>query len=243
MVDTPQEIKEKRFGRVVPILLVFVGLVALGLIFRWGRPVKPVVRIEWEGLLALSPTLVLSYLGADSEIPTIGDWKDWEKKLANHPRIRKVRITRDPDGFLIINIQEKVAEFVIHVGNSLYEVDENLEILSRDRVLANHLIVISGQFTVGEQKLEGRQIFDITKEMRQALSYYPALKSRISELVVERDGNYTMYLKSPNSMKVYLGDRLELNVFRKLYASLAYMEAESVKAVSIDLRGEDAVYH
>lgn len=79
--------------------------------------------------------------------------------------------------------------------------------------------------------------------MRHALSSYPALKSRISELVSERDGNYTMYLKSPNSMKVYLGDKLELNVFRKLYASLAYMEAESVKAVSIDLRGEDAVYH
>lgn len=243
MVDTPPEIKEKRFGRVVPILLVLVGLLALGLVFRWGRPVKPVVRVEWEGLVALSPPEVLLYLGVDPKAPNIGDWKDWEKRLANHPRIRKVRITRDPDGFLIINLQEKVAEFVIHVGNSLYEVDEDLEIISRDRVLADHLIVISGQFTVGEQKLEGRQIFDITKEMRHALSLYPALKSRISELAVERDGNYTLYLKSPNLIKVYLGDKLELNVFRKLYASLAYMEAESVKVVSIDLRGEDAVYH
>lgn len=243
MVDTPQEIKEKRFGRVVPILLVVLGLLALGLVFRWGRPVKPVVRVEWEGLVALSPPEVFRYLGVDPENPKIGDWKDWEKLLSGHPRIRKVRITRDPDGFLKIIVQEKVAEFVIHVGSSLYEVDEDLEILSRDRVLANHLIVISGQFTVGEKKLEGRQIFDITKEMRHALSSYPALKSRISELVSERDGNYTMYLKSPNSMKVYLGDKLELNVFRKLYASLAYMEAESVKAVSIDLRGEDAVYH
>ncbi|PJZ84803.1 cell division protein FtsQ/DivIB [Leptospira harrisiae] len=243
MVDTPQEIKEKRFGRVVPILLVALGLLALGLIFRWGRPVKPVVRVEWEGLVALTPPEVFTYLGVDPENPRIGDWKDWEKQLSVHPRIRKVRITRDPDGFLMINVQEKVAEFVIHVGSSLYEVDEDLEIISRDRVLANHLIVISGQFTVGENKLEGRQIFDITKEMRYALSSYPALRSRISELVAERDGNYTMYLKSPNTMKVYLGDKLELNVFRKLYASLAYMEAESVKAVSIDLRGEDAVYH
>ncbi|PJZ46316.1 cell division protein FtsQ/DivIB [Leptospira brenneri] len=243
MVDTPQEIKEKRFGRVVPFLLVFVGLLALGLVFRWGRPVKPVDRLEWEGLVALSPPLVLRYLEVDPESPKIGDWKDWEKKLSNHPRIRKVRITRDPDGFLIINIQEKVAEFVIHVENSLYEVSEDLEILSRDHVLADHLIVISGQFTVGENKLEGRQIFDITKEMRHALSLYPTLKSRISELVAERDGNFTMYLKSPNSIKVYLGDKLELNIFRKLYASLAYMEAESVKAVSIDLRGEDAIYH
>ncbi|TGK50643.1 cell division protein [Leptospira kanakyensis] len=243
MVDTPQEIKEKRFGRVVPILLVFLGLVALGLIFRWAKPAKPVVRLEWEGLVVLSPNLILTFLDVDPESPKIGDWKDWEKKLANHPRIRKVRITRDPDGFLNINVQEKVAEFVIHVGSSLYEVDEDLEILSRDQVLADHLIVISGQFTVGENKLEGRQIFDITKEMRHALSLYPTLKSRISELVAERDGNFTMYLKSPNSIKVYLGDKLELNVFRKLYASLAYMETESVKAVSIDLRGEDAIYH
>ncbi|MCG6151299.1 cell division protein FtsQ/DivIB [Leptospira bandrabouensis] len=243
MVDTPQEIKEKRFGRVVPILLVFVGLLALGLIYRWARPVKPVERVEWQGLVALSPPLVFQFLGVDPKAPNIGNWKDWEKQLSNHPRIRKVRITRDPDGFLMINIQEKVAEFVIHVGSSLYEVDENLEILSRDRVLADHLIVISGQFTVGENKLEGRQIFDITKEMRQALSLYPTLKSRISELVSESDGNYTLYLKSPNSIKVYLGDKLELDIFRKLYASLAYMESEAVKAVSIDLRGEDAVYH
>lgn len=243
MVDTPQEIKEKRFGRVIPILLVLSGLIALGLVFRWGRPVKPVARLEWEGLQYLSPPDLLVYLGADSESPNIGEWKDWEKKLSNHPRIHKVRITRDPDGYLLIHIEEKVAEFVIHVGSSLYEVDESLEILSRDQVLNTHLIVVSGPFSVGEQKLEGRQIFDITKEMRYALSLYPALATRISELVAERDGNYTMYLKSPKPMKVFLGDKLELNVFRKLYASLAYMEAESIKAVSIDLRGEDAVYH
>ncbi|MCG6147569.1 cell division protein [Leptospira levettii] len=243
MVDTPQEIKEKRFGRVIPILLVFSGLLALGLVFRWGRPVKPVVRVEWEGQKYLTPTDLLVYLGTDAESPNMSDWKDWETKLSRHPRIKKVRITRDPDGFLLVHIEEKVAEFVIHVGSSLYEVDENLEILSKDQVLNAHLIVISGSFVVGEQKLEGRQIFDITKEMRYALSLYPALSTRISELVAERDGNYTMYLKSPKSMKVFIGDKLEINVFRKLYASLAYMEAESIKAVSIDLRGEDAVYH
>ncbi|TGK51210.1 cell division protein FtsQ/DivIB [Leptospira bouyouniensis] len=243
MVDTPQEIKEKRFGRVIPILLVLSGLLALGLIFRWGRPVKPVERLEWEGLQYLSPPDLLDYLGTDRESPNMGEWKDWEKKLSNHPRVNKVRITRDPDGFLLIHIEEKVAEFVIHVGSSLYEVDESLEILSRDQVLNTHLIVVSGPFTVGEHKLEGRQIFDITKEMRYALSLYPALSTRISELVAERDGNYTMFLKSPKPMKVFLGDKLELNSFRKLYASLAYMESESIKAVTIDLRGEDAVYH
>ncbi|TGL24371.1 cell division protein [Leptospira yanagawae] len=243
MVDTPQEIKEKRFGRVVPILLVLSGLLALGLLFRWGRPVKPVERLQWEGLQYLTPPDVLAFIGADGLSPNTNEWKDWEKKISNHPRIKKVRITRDPDGFLLIHIEEKVAEFVIHVGSSLYEVDETLEILSKDAVLNTHLIVISGPFSIGEQKLEGRQIFDITKEMRYALSLYPALSTRISELVAERDGNYTMYLKSPKPMKVFLGDKLELNLFRKLYASLAYMEAESIKAVSIDLRGEDAVYH
>ncbi|XDD43059.1 cell division protein FtsQ/DivIB [Leptospira sp. WS60.C2] len=243
MVDTPQEIKEKRFGRVIPVLLVLSGLLALGLIFRWGRPVKPVVRLEWEGLQYLTPPDLLVYLGTESGSPNFGEWKDWEKKLSSHPRIQKVRITRDPEGFLLVHVEEKIAEFVIHVGSSLFEVDESLQILSRNSVLNTHLIVISGSFTVGEQKLEGRQIFDITKEMRYALSLYPALSTRISELVAERDGNYTMYLKSPKPMKVYLGDKLELNVFRKLYASLAYMEAESIKAVSIDLRGEDAVYH
>jgi cell division protein FtsQ len=167
----------------------------------------------------------------------------WENKLSEHPRIQKAKVRRDPEGFLVITVEEKVAEFVVHTGNSLYEVNNTLEILSKDNVLADHLIVITGNFPISNEKVEGAQIMDITKDMRQALTAYPNLKPRISEITIENDGEFLLYLHSPGRIKVYLGDKLSLYLFRKLYASLAYMEAESISAGSIDLRGEDAIYH
>ncbi|MDF3819837.1 FtsQ-type POTRA domain-containing protein [Leptospira sp. 96542] len=245
MVDTPPETAEKRFGRklVVPLVLLVSGIIALGFVFRWGKPSKPIQKIVFDGLVVLTPVDVISYLGVTSEEGVGEDWKGYESKLSSHPRIRKIKVRRDPEGFLNIHIEERVAEFVVHIGSSVYEVDENLEILSENRVLSDHLIVITGNFPMGENKIEGTRILDITKEMRQALTAYPTLKTRISEILVEKDGEYTMFLQSPSRIKVYFGDKLNLYGIRKLYASLAYLEAESIQATTIDLRGEDAVYH
>lgn len=245
MVDTPQELPEKRLGQkvVVPLLLLVSALLALGFIFQWGKKANPIRTVRFEGLVVLKPEVILTFLGQSEENPDLTSWMLWENKLSEHPRIQKAKVRRDPEGFLMITVEEKVAEFVVHIGNSLYEVNNTLEILSKDNVLADHLIVITGNFPISNEKVEGAQIMDITKDMRQALTAYPNLKPRISEITIENDGEYLLYLHSPGRIKVYLGDKLSLYLFRKLYASLAYMEAESISAGSIDLRGEDAIYH
>lgn len=245
MVDTPPEMPEKRLGQrfLVPIVLLVSALVAIVLVFQWGNRAKPIRQVQFEGLVVLGPDSIFEFLGLEKETPDTSNWMEWETKLLLHPRIHKVRVRRDPEGFLHIKIEEKVAEFVVHIGNSLYEVDESLQILSKDNVLANHLIVITGNFPVAEGKIEGTQIMDITRDLRQAFTTYPKLKNRISEITIENDGEHLLFTYSPSRIKVYLGDKLSLYSFRKLYASLAYLENEGISAGSIDLRGEDAVYH
>ncbi|WP_246051844.1 cell division protein FtsQ/DivIB [Leptospira idonii] len=229
----------------MPAALFVSGLIALVLIFHWAKTPKPVQKLVFEGLVVLKPADLMQFLDVNPEQfdPEKLEWKDWEKKLITHTRIRKVRVSRDREGFLVITLQEKVAEFVVHVGDMLYEIDEKRDIISQNQVLADNLIVISGNFPVSSHQILGTQIEDVTKEMRQTVSAYPALKTRISEVSLEQDGDIVVYLKSPFRAKVFLGDKLDLFRMRKLYASLAYLETENISASIIDLRGEDAVYH
>ena len=247
MVDSTPENSEKRPNRkyMVPLALFVSGVIALALILHWVKSPKPIQKLVFEGLEVLKPADLMGFLEVDPEKidPEMVGWKDWEKKLLTHPRIRKVRVSRDREGFLVITLQEKVAEFGVHVGDMLYEIDENREIISQNQVLAENLIVLSGNFPVTGNVVQGTQIEDITKEMRKTILSYPALRTRISEVSLEDDGDVVVYLKSPFRARVFIGDKLDFYSMRKLYASLAYLETENIKASTIDLRGEDAVYH
>jgi|GEM_PF-1524182 len=247
MVDIPAEILEKRPNRryVVPLLLLVSGVIGIGFLFYWVKSPKPIQKLVFQGLEVLKPIDLIQFL----EIPPdkvnqeIQGWNDWEKKLQTHPRIKKARVGRDREGLLVITIQEKVAEFIVHVGDMIYEVDEGKEILSTNHVLADNLIVISGNFPITSNMIQGTQFEDMRKELNSALESYPALRTRLSEVSIEQDGDFMIFLKSPVHAKVYLGNKLDLYQLRKLYAALAYIETENIKVSTIDLRGEDAVYH
>jgi cell division septal protein FtsQ len=247
MVDSSPKISEKRPNHrlIVPLVLLISGLVGLGLLIHWVKSPKPIQKLEFHGLLVLKPKDLIEFL----EIPPekvnqeMLGWSEWEKKLLTHPRIKKARVNRDREGLLVITIQEKVAEFVVHIGDMIYEVDENKEILSQNQVLADNLIVISGNFPVTSNIVQGTQFEDLTSALRLALEGFPAIQTRVSEVTLEQDGDFLIYLKSPSRAKVYLGNKFDLYQIRKLYAALAFIEAEDIKVTTIDLRGEDAVYH
>jgi cell division protein FtsQ len=247
MIDIPPEISEKRPNRryVVPLVLLVSGLIGLGFLIHWVKSPKPIQKLVFQGLVVLKPKDLIQFL----EIPPekvnqeIQGWNEWEKKLSAHPRIKKARVNRDREGLLVITLQEKVAEFVVHIGDMIYEVDSDKEILSENQVLADNLIVLSGNFPITSHIIQGTQYEDLTKELRTALNSYPALKTRISEVALEQDGDFMIFLKSPARAKVYLGNKLDLYQIRKLYAALAFIESENIKVSTIDLRGEDAVYH
>ncbi len=247
MVDSTPEIQEKRPNRryLVPLVLLISGLLGIGFLIHWVASPKPIQKLVFEGLVVLKPSDLIQFLDVPQVIGNqeIKGWQDWEKKLTAHPRIKKARVNRDREGFLVITLQEKIAEFAVHIGDMIYEVDQDKEILSENNVLADSLIVISGNFPIVSNHLQGTQIEDIIKELRYSLANYPALKTRISEISLEQDGDYMIYLKFPSRSKVYLGNKLDLYQIRKLYAALAYIETENIKVSTIDLRGEDAVYH
>jgi len=247
MVDTMPETNEKRpnLRYIVPWVLLVSVLIGIGALVQWIKSPKPIQKLVFEGLYVLKPIDIIEFLEIPSESlqSEITGWKEWEKKLLSHPRIKKARVNRDREGFLVITLQEKVAEFIVHVGDMVYEVDEDKTILSRNKVLAENLIILSGNFPITSDTIQGTQFDDLTKVLRFALKSYPALNSRISEITLEQDGEFKIFLKSPSRSKVFLGNKLDLYQIRKLYAALAYIETENINVTNIDLRGEDAVYH
>ncbi len=247
MVDIPEQIVEKRPNRrfVVPLVLLVSGVIGLGFLIHWVKSPKPIQKIVFHGLIVLKPNDLIEFLQIPPEMVNqeIKGWNEWEKKLLVHPRIKKARVNRDREGLLVVTLQEKVAEFIVHIGDMIYEVDEDKTILSENNVLADNLVVLSGNFPVTSNIVQGTQFADLTKELRNSLNSYPALKTRISEVQLEQDGDFMIFLKSPSHTKVFLGNKLDLYQIRKLYAALAYVESENIKISTIDLRGEDAVYH
>lgn len=247
MVDTSEENQEKRPNHriLVPLVLLVSGLVAAMALFHWAKRPKPIQKLVFEGLIVLTSQDLMEYLEIPSDPldPNKLSWEKWEQKLNSHPRIQKARVNRNSDGRLIITLQERVAEFIVHVGDMLYEVDHQNMILSENHVLDPYLLTISGNFPISSNQIQGTQFNDIASVLRSALVAYPALKTRISEIQIEDDGDYIIFLKSPNPMKVLIGNTFNLYNVRKLYAALAYLETEEIKANEIDLRGEDAVYH
>ncbi len=247
MVDNEGEEEEKRPSPRALGLFLLAGTLVLSIAFAlvWTFSSKPIEKLVIEGLSILSTQEILDGLGVEpGSLATIeSSWKTWEKSLLANPRIRTAKVTRTREGLLLVQIQEKKAEFILHIGRDLYEMDEEFGIISKNQVRQSGILVLSGNFIIAEGKVTGTLISDITLEMRSAFQAFPELKQRLSELSIQNDGEFLLYSKSPFRSKIYLGDKLSMLQFRKLYATFAFLENQGTKASEIDLRGEDAVYH
>lgn len=247
MVDIEEEQADKRPNpRAIALILlgvIFVLSVAYALF--WTFTPEPIEKLVIEGLSILNTQEILDELGVEpGSLATIeSSWKSWEKRLQENPRIQSAKVTRTREGLLLVQIQEKKAEFILHVGKDLFEMDENYGVISKNQVRQSGILVLSGNFVIQDGKVSGTLISDITLEMRKAFQAFPDLKMRLSELSIQNDGEFLLYSKSPFRSKIYLGDKLSMLQFRKLYATFAFLENQGQSASEIDLRGEDAVYH
>lgn len=184
-------------------------------------------------LMDIKPGLKLE----DYDLDTI------EGKLRKHLRIEDVSLTIRNRNTLLLAITERQAEFIVNTNNNLYEVDKRMNLISTGEVRDHDNFIVSGDFDIIKGKKMGDKFRNFSIKLKKNLNPYPELKSRISEISMDPDGEITLYIYKPSRIKVLLGEVLDFKKIRKLYASLAYFEHNKSKVSQLDLRGDDAVYH
>lgn len=217
---------------------------SLALVLFLLRPDPP--KSLWiEGIQVLSKEEVLAFLGVETGnlVKVEEEWEGYEAKLLTHPRIRSAKVTLERKGVLKLLIVEKRTEFLLHSGSRLFEIDEEGRILEGETLRSFSHPILSGPFEVLGETVQGSSFSAMVSSLRLAFERYPELRDRVSEVQLLSDGEFLLFTKSPFRSKIFLGESLPLQQFRKLYASLAFLESQGRKVREIDLRGEDAVYH
>lgn len=166
-----------------------------------------------------------------------------EQSLELHPVIKNARITRtDPDGLLIALRQRRCAA-IVRTGieeKNLYEVDDDLYIMSENRVRCTGVPLISGQFERSLDRFQDNSLFKLMAGWKKLRQRYPELVSRISEFRLRRGGGLTIF--TTRRIRVEMSGTLDSRNIRRLYASFAFLEQEGRRTGIIDLRGADALF-
>lgn len=233
--------------RVKSIVVILVLAVFFALFYYWvRRPLGPesINKLVIKGHQKLTTREIVTILGIQPGVSFeqfhLGTL---ENNLRIHPRVKDARISQQFDNRLFISIVERNAAFVVNSGGHLYEIDNELNIISTDDVREPALLVISGEFSHSRERFTSSRMADLVKFIGKMFADYPALKDRMAEINLSADGEIYIYTYRPAKLKVLMGNTLDMTQVRKLYAALSYFEAEGKDAGLLDLRGEDAVYH
>lgn len=227
------------------LLILFFIYLLFNYIYQQQQKLPETINsLEIRGHNVLTKDKILELLGIQSGISFKGlKYSQLEERLKMHPRIAKAEVSKKNKEQLLVIVEEKKTEFIIKSNNTLYEIDENFNLLSKDDVQERNTCIISGAFRIESNKIVGVRFKDLVESIRLAFKMFPTLKNRISEIVLSSDGEIVMYVYVPQKIKVYVGNHFPNKQARKLYATLAYFEREKISTRVLDLRGEDAVYH
>ncbi|MCE9499358.1 MAG: FtsQ-type POTRA domain-containing protein [Leptospira sp.] len=245
-LDILEGFKDKRIKSFFLVVLVACVLFA---VYEFGVKQNPSVpdvvnKLVIVGHNKLTTKEIVEILGIQAGVSFENyNLKELESKLQSHLRVKMASITRKKKEQLLISITEKNAKFIFHTNGHLYEVDEDLSVISVDDIRDPSLCVITGDFKIESNLVVGANAKDITDSVSNSFELYPAIKDRISEIVKNKDGEILFYVHSPQKIKVQMGSTLDKKQIRKLYAALAFFENQNKKVRLLDLRGDDAVYH
>ncbi len=226
-------------------LILFFFYLLFNYIYKQQKKLPEIInKLEIRGHNILTKENILDLIEFQPGMSFKGlEYSQLEDKLKKHPRVQDASITRKTQDQLLVTITEKKTEFIVNSNNSLYEIDPDFNLLSKDDVREKNACIITGSFRIESNKIVGVKFKDLVESVRDAFRMFPELQSRISEIVLNPDGEIVMYIYAPQKIKVHLGNDFQIKQVRKLYATLAYFESKNVSAHILDLRGDDAVYH
>lgn len=237
-LDWIQQILSK-YRRFIPFGLVVLLVAALGFGIDSLMKMEP-KKLVITGLKTIRKEEILSLLSIQKEDKAFVP-NNWKELLEKHKRISACAVEVEGD-LVRIDVQEKEVMFVIQSAGKLYEVDSALNVISINDVRSDK-VLLSGNFAMSNDKVVSPTLKEMIENINKGFESFPALEKRISDCSYLDDGGIECYVQKPNRLRVIMGEELSPLVFRKLYASLAYMEKDRSNVVELDLRGEDAVFH
>ncbi len=236
-----------RSGRVYLILFTLsLGLLGGGLylLAEAENNARIIRSIEVEGDEYFGPDEVRGMSGLVVGRPAPADaLRRAEAALETHPVILSARIRRAENDGLVIVLVERRCAAIVRTGieeKHLFEVDENLYIMSENRVRCTTVPLISGQFDRSLDRFHDNSLFKMMAGWKLLRTRYPDLVSRISEFRLRRGGGLTVFTTS--RVRVEMSGTLDARNLHRLYASFSFLEKEGKKAGIIDLRGTDALF-
>ncbi|MCC5816574.1 MAG: hypothetical protein JJT78_17615 [Leptospira sp.] len=205
-----------------------------------------IAEIKVYGIEITERADVFSIVGWDSGLPlanlTEEVWSRWKTVLETHSRYESVKVRKNR-AILEIHLKEVPVLGVVQIENDIYELGEGFQLISKNDLRSKWLPILTGDFRIQKDKLEGANFFSLWKQASGFREDFPDLWSRLSEIESRKDGDIFMYMHHPHRLKVNMGSFISSKQGRKLYAALAFMEAENKKAEFLDLRGDDGFYY
>jgi len=219
------------------LLLVFVG----GFLLWRASSTGLVERVEIENNRYLTDREVLDLLPPLEGTRIDGSILDGiAERLKRHRLIDRVE-PEFKEGVLSIRIVERPCAAVIRTGDSLYDVDRQLHILSEGgRVRCFESPVIQGRFELRDDTIESERLKRMIDELVMLKQKKPELMARISEIRINEQNDLTVYITGAR-IRLEMKDDFSQENAKRLYAALSYFEKENYPSGVIDLRGADAI--
>ena len=184
-------------------------------------------NVELVGLRYVAPGEVVRLLRVDTLASVWDDMDPWERRVAAHPQVRTVDISRKLSGTLVVRVDENMPVALVPGARGFRVLDAVGRELPIDpsRVPVDLPIVPRADTAA----------LRLLAEVRQAR---PAMFARLSE--VKRAGKGELVLRFA-SLPVRVGDDLPVERLDELAPVEAHLAARGARIAELDLRFRDQV--
>ncbi len=185
---------------------------------------------EVKEISGLSPGLYL-----DNKIRFLA-----KSRLESQPSIESVDLSMDSRGVVTLSLEGGNCAAVVRTGDSIFDVDENLRVLSTTSVRCLEVPLLAGSFPVKNGVVDDSDLENFMESWQQNKGKFRILFSRISEVRFSNKHEMILYI-SGSKIRVKIRGPLTEDSFKRLRAALSYFENKEGSAGLIDLRGPDAI--
>lgn len=209
--------KRKKVLRVIKYLTLFAIIIG-GIVYTLLSPIFNIKKIEVYGNSKISSDTIISLSGLSIDQNIFSFWtSDIRDAIKQNAYIDKVQISRKIPDKIEINVQERVATYMLTLGNAYVYINNQgyiLEITSKKLEVP----VIIGYNTPAEEIIEGNRLNetdleklnDVLKIMEATSSGDNNLAELITQIDISDKNNYILDLASEKK-KIYLGNVTDLS--------------------------------
>lgn len=209
--------KRKKIFRVIKILML-LGIIIGGIIYAMLSPIFNIKNITVTGNSKISSETIISLSGLNIDQNIFNFWtSDIKEAVKQNAYIDTVEVRRKLPDSIEINVKERIATYMITLGNAYVYINNQgyiLEITSKKLEVP----LLIGYNTTAEEIVEGNRLNetdleklnDILKIMEVASSSNSDISSLITQIDISDRNNYI--LSMPKEKKtIYLGDTTNLS--------------------------------